>query len=78
MRYMTDTQLYKAAANMETVGGHFAAAIARAFYAADSGNRRLLLQAFGDMFEQYSSPRWDLGESSAERRDRLIYETDNG
>ena len=56
MRHLTDTQLYQAAHKMEQVGGHFASAIARAFYAADSGNRQLLLEAFGHLFDKFAPP----------------------
>lgn len=52
---MTNDQLMRAAFNMEHNGGHFAAALARAFYAADSYNRRRILEAFGDMFLEYSA-----------------------
>lgn len=52
---MTNDELMRAAFNMEQNGGHFARALAKAFYAADSGNRRLILEAFGHMFVDYSA-----------------------
>lgn len=51
---MTDSQLYKAAHNMESYGGSFAASIAQAFFVADTCNRIRLLYAFGDMFERFA------------------------
>ena len=58
---MERSQLYTAADNMQKYGGHFATAIAKAFCAADSDNRQLLLQAFGHLFEQYAPARWNNG-----------------
>lgn len=52
---MTNDELMRAAFNMEQNGGHFARALAKAFYAADSGNRRRILEAFGHMFVDYSA-----------------------
>lgn len=51
---MTESELYDAAYNMERIGGGFAKAIARAFYAADSYNRRLILETFGHLFVKHS------------------------
>ena len=45
--------LLQAAFKMETEGGSFAGHIARAFYVADSTNKRLLLQSFSPLFEQF-------------------------
>ena len=82
---MSDQELYRAAQNMERYGGGFATAIARAFYVADTGNRRLLLGAFGHLFEEYASARWENSgesflsgfyETKAERYERLSYEMD--
>lgn len=58
---MSDQELHRAAQNMERYGGGFATAIAKAFYVADTGNRRLLLGAFGHLFEEYASARWNNG-----------------
>ena len=52
--HMTDSELYKAAHNMESYGGSFAASIAQAFFVADTCNRIRLLYAFGDMFERFA------------------------
>lgn len=52
--YMTESQLYKAAHNMESYGGSFAASIAQAFFHADKDNRERLLSAFGDLFEKFA------------------------
>ena len=45
--------LLKAARLMELEGGSFARNIAKAFYVADGTNKRLLLQAFSPLFEQF-------------------------
>jgi hypothetical protein len=45
--------LHKAARQMEKEGGHFAHAIALAFYAADSTNMYKLVEAFDDLFAEY-------------------------
>jgi hypothetical protein len=74
---MSDQELHRAAQNMERYGGGFATAIAKAFYVADTDNRRLLLGAFGHLFEDYASARWEnSGETKAERYERLSYEMD--
>jgi hypothetical protein len=56
MSYTTETDSYytKAAHNMERIGGHFAAAIARAYYAADSWNRARLVKAFEHLFDDHA------------------------
>ncbi len=51
---MSESELYDAAYNMERIGGGFATAIARAFYVADSDNRRLILKTFGHLFVKHS------------------------
>jgi len=51
---MSESELIKAAHNMEQYGGGFAGHIARAFFAADGNNRRLLIGAFGFLFERYA------------------------
>lgn len=50
---MNSDQLIYAANAMEVYGGGFVSQIARAYYAADSGNRGRLVAAFGDLFERY-------------------------
>ena len=35
-------------------GGGFAAAIAQAFFRADTGNQRILVEAFADLFEKFN------------------------
>ena len=45
--------LLAAARMMESEGGSFAAAIAHAFYYADSYNRARLLDAFDDLFIRF-------------------------
>ena len=52
---MTHDQLHRAAHLMIRQGGSFAAAIAEAYFAADSGNRARLLDAFGDLFAKFHS-----------------------
>lgn len=49
----TDDQLLQTCHRMETYGGHFCTHIAKAFYAADSGNRATLRAAFADLFIKY-------------------------
>ena len=51
---MTDSELNKAARNMEKYGGGFAEAIALAYFRADSTNQVLLVDAFGHLFERYA------------------------
>ena len=50
---MTHDQLHRAAHLMIRQGGSFAAAIAEAYFAADSQNRARLLAAFGDLFTKF-------------------------
>lgn len=52
---MNESDLLRAAHNMERYGGSFAAYIARAFFVADGSNRTLLLNAFGHLFERYEA-----------------------
>ena len=52
MTHMTDAQLHEAAGYLETRMGGFANAIALAYYRADSGNQRKLVEAFADLFER--------------------------
>jgi hypothetical protein len=56
MAYSSETDGYytKAAWEMERIGGHFAAALARAYYAADSWNRARLVNAFEHLFDQHA------------------------
>ena len=49
----SQNELYAAAHEMRKIGGSFAAAIASAFFLADLGNQRILLDAFGDLFEKF-------------------------
>lgn len=60
--HMTDSELYKAAHNMEKYGGSFAASIAQAFFHADKDNTTRLLYAFGDLFEKFH--RFNQGETA--------------
>lgn len=46
-------ELHRAAHKMHKTGGSFAAAIADAFFVADSHNKTLLLNAFGHLFERF-------------------------
>lgn len=50
---MTHAELHAAAHTMIKQGGHFASAIAEAYFAADKGNRERLLKAFGDLFKRF-------------------------
>jgi hypothetical protein len=50
---MTSDDLHRAAHLMARQGGHFASAIAAAYFAADSQNRARLLAAFGDLFARF-------------------------
>lgn len=50
----TQNELFKAASLMQTQGGGFAAAIAQAFFRADTGNQRILVEAFADLFEKFN------------------------
>jgi hypothetical protein len=54
---MTDSELYAAAYKMQREGGHFASAIAAAFFVADASNRAILIDAFYFLFNRYSEPK---------------------
>ena len=62
--HMTDSELFKAARNMESYGGSFAASIAQAYFVADGHNRIRLLYAFGDMFERFAPTETTQGETA--------------
>lgn len=49
----SQNELYAAAHEMRKIGGSFAAAIASAFFLADLSNQRILLDAFGHLFEKF-------------------------
>jgi len=51
---MSESELFKAAHNMEKYGGGFAEAIASAYFRGDSENKQRLLTAFGHLFERYA------------------------
>ena len=53
VRPQHDDDYIYAAHVMERIGGSFAAHIARAYFAADSGNRARLRAAFPDLFTRY-------------------------
>jgi hypothetical protein len=55
---MDYTEGHRAAQMMEKDGGHFASAIAKAYYQADSANAQRLRCAFIDLFEDYYA-RWE-------------------
>ena len=46
----------RAAHRMRKEGGHFAAAIADAYFAADSRNKDRLLSTFRDIFDRFATP----------------------
>ncbi len=50
---MMSSELYKTLRSMELDGGSFAAAIARAAFAADQGNLQRLQDAFPELFAHY-------------------------
>lgn len=50
---MTHADYHRAADLMIRQGGSFAAAIAEAYFSADTQNRKRLLEAFGDLFERF-------------------------
>lgn len=52
---MNHDQYIHAAHAMQRYGGGFAAALAEAFFRADSVNKAKLLSAFGDLFESFAS-----------------------
>jgi hypothetical protein len=51
---MSEDELLVAAHRMEREGGGFAAAIALAFFRADSTNQVRLVDAFADLFERFA------------------------
>jgi hypothetical protein len=53
MRWAADC---RAAHRMRKEGGHFAAAIAEAYFAADSRNKDRLLATFRDIFDRFTTP----------------------
>lgn len=58
MEIQTNTQAmadanHHAAKTMEQIGGSFAAALAVAYFNADSDNKARILGAFSDLFEKY-------------------------
>jgi hypothetical protein len=55
---MDYTEGHRAAQMMEKEGGHFASALAKAYYHADSANAQRLRNAFPDLFEPYYV-RWE-------------------
>lgn len=50
---LAEQRLYNLAEAMSKFGGSFAKAIAAAFYRADKNNRKKLLDAFSDLFDEY-------------------------
>jgi len=54
---LTDSELYAAAYKMKHEGGHFAGAIADAFFAADQSNRAILIDAFYFLFNRFSDSK---------------------
>ena len=50
---------------MNQIGGGFASALARAFFAADAGNRMKLLRAFEGLFRGYAEEAAHQGEVRA-------------
>lgn len=63
---MNDHQLHRAAIEMESGRhGSFSAALAVAYFAADTHNRERLIAAFGDLFArayQFTRPRLEVVE----------------
>lgn len=53
-----DAEILRAATNMQTFGGMFAACIGKALVHADRDNKRKLVEAFPELVEKYSSPVW--------------------
>jgi hypothetical protein len=47
--------VYKAVINMERYGGGFCAALAQAWYKADSQNKRIIEEAFSHLFVKYEA-----------------------
>ena len=52
-KQLSDADYHRAADLMIRQGGSFAAAIAEAYFAADTQNRKRVLEAFGDLFERF-------------------------
>ncbi len=53
---------YQAAMTMRRSGGSFAAAIAEAYFYADSVNSAILVQAFADLFQRFASVQTNPGQ----------------
>ncbi len=54
---------HRAAQTMEKMGGGFAAALAAAYYRADSSNKLRILRTWPDLFERYRRIARELAES---------------
>lgn len=51
---MSESELHKAAHNMDRYGGGFAEAIASAYFRGDSTNKVRVVDAFPELFERYA------------------------
>jgi hypothetical protein len=51
---MSESELFKAAHNMENYGGGFAESIALAYFRGDSTNKVRVVDAFPELFERYA------------------------
>ena len=51
---MSESELFKAARNMERYGGGFAEAIALAYFRGDDTNQLRVVEAFPELFERYA------------------------
>jgi hypothetical protein len=51
---MSESELLKAAHNMDRYGGGFAESIALAYFRADSTNKVRVVDAFPELFERYA------------------------
>lgn len=51
---MSESELMRAAHNMDRYGGGFAEAIALAYFRADSTNKVRVVDAFPELFERYA------------------------
>lgn len=60
---MTEKQLFDAAYEMQKQGGHFARAIAEAYFFADSQNRATLVGAFKNLFDRYAEKNYPPAET---------------
>jgi hypothetical protein len=58
-----EVQNHRAAQYMERMGGGFAAALAVAYYRADSDNKARIVGAWPDLFEKYRRIARELAES---------------